>query len=141
MAMTEKVTAERNYSRFYAVLNRVPHVGEREELKRSLVNSVSLGRTDSLRELTDREYNTLCNTLERSLGEKPHRENSDLRRHRSQCLHLMQLWGVNTADWAAVDRFCLDRRIAGKKFRKIDMDGLDKLSNKLRAMQKKKGEE
>ena len=139
--MTEKVTAERNYLRFYAVLNRVPHVGEREELKRSLVNSVSLGRTDSLRELTDREYNTLCDTLERSLGEKPHKGNSELRRLRSQCLHLMQVWGVNTADWAAVDRFCLDSRIAGKKFRKIDMDGLDKLSNKLRAMQKKKGEE
>lgn len=139
--MTEKTTIERNYARFYAVLNRIPHEGEREELKKTLVSSVSLGRTDSLRELTNREYNTLCDTLERSLGEKPHRGNSELRRLRSQCLHLMQLWGVNTADWAAVDRFCLDRRIAGKKFRKIDMDGLDKLSNKLRAMQKKKGEE
>ena len=138
MAMTEKLTAERNYSRFYAVLNRVPHEGEREELKQSLVNSVSLGRTDSLRELTNREYNTLCDTLERSLGEKPHKENSELRRLRSQCLHLMQVWGVNTADWTAVDCFCLDKRIAGIKFRKIDMDGLDKLSNKLRAMLKKR---
>lgn len=130
--------AERNYARFYAVLNRVPHEGERDELKQSLVSSVSLGGTDSLRELTDREYNTLCDTLERSLGEKPHKENSEQRRLRSQCLHLMQVWGVDTADWTAVDSFCLDKRIAGIKFRKIDMDGLDKLSNKLRAMLKKR---
>lgn len=133
--MTEKVTAERNYSRFYAVLNRVPHVGEREELKRSLVNSVSLGRTDSLRELSDREYHTLCDTLERTLGMK---ERTELRRIRSQCLHLMQRYGVDTADWSKVDAFCQNPRIAGKQFRQIEIDELVALSRKLRAIIRKR---
>ena len=135
--MTKTVFTERNYSRFYSVLQRIPHEGEREDLKKSLVNSVSLGRTDSLRELTDGEYRTLCDTLERSLGDKAHHETAErteLRRLRSQCLHLMQVWGVNTADWSAVDRFCLDKRISGSKFRQIDIDGLEALVRKLRAM-------
>lgn len=65
---------ERNYARFYSVLQRIPHEGKREDLKKSLVSSVSLGRTDSLCELTGGEYFTLCDTLERSLGEDIHHE-------------------------------------------------------------------
>lgn len=123
-----------NYARFYAVLNRVPCKADREDLKKSLVNSVSLGRTDSLRELSDREYHTLCDTLERSLGEKTHGEDTERRRQRSVVLHLMQKYGVDTTSWAAVDRFCLDNRIAGKKFRMLDTEELEQLSRKLRAM-------
>lgn len=50
----------------------------------------------------------------------------------------MQLWGVNTADWKAVDRFCEDKRIAGKAFRFLDSEELATLNTKLRAMNRKK---
>ena len=52
----------------------------------------------------------------------------------------MQLWGVNTADWEAVDRFCEDKRIAGKAFRFLDSVELSDLNTKLRAMNRKKKE-
>lgn len=55
-------------------------------------------------------------------------------------LHQMQLWGVNTADWKAVDRFCEDKRIAGKAFRFLDSEELAALNTKLRAMNRKKKE-
>lgn len=64
--------------------------------------------------------------------------NDILRRKRSSVLHQMQLLGIDTADWHRVDAYCMDKRIAGKRFREIDADGLDALLIKLRAIRRKK---
>ncbi len=61
-----------------------------------------------------------------------------LRRIRSSVLHQMQLLGVDTADWTRVDAYCLDKRIAGKRFRHLDYGELEALLKKLRAIRRKK---
>lgn len=61
-----------------------------------------------------------------------------LRRIRSSVLHQMQLLGVDTADWTRVDTYCLDKRIAGKRFRYLDYGELEALLKKLRAIRRKK---
>ncbi len=62
----------------------------------------------------------------------------ELRKKRSSVLHQMQLLGIKTADWSRVDAYCLDRRIAGKRFRELDNEELDKLLKKLYAIRRKR---
>lgn len=61
-----------------------------------------------------------------------------LRQKRSSVLHQMQLMGINTADWNRVDTFCMDKRIAGKRFCQLDGEELDALLKKLRAIKRKR---
>lgn len=61
-----------------------------------------------------------------------------LRRKRSSVLHQMQLLGIDTADWSRVDNFCIDSRIAGKRFCLLDADELDALYRKLLAIKRKR---
>ncbi|WP_302019557.1 hypothetical protein [uncultured Muribaculum sp.] len=49
----------------------------------------------------------------------------------------MQLLDVDTADWSKVDALCMDSRIAGKRFCRLDCDELDALLKKLRAIRRK----
>lgn len=60
-----------------------------------------------------------------------------LRKKRSSVLHQMQLLDVDTADWSKVDALCMDSRIAGKRFCRLDCDELDALLKKLRAIRRK----
>ena len=74
----------RNYARFYVLLNRLPTTGDREELKAQLVSQFTGGRTESLREMTDREYDALCDELQRQDANRRARDTyrAELRRHR-----------------------------------------------------------
>ena len=74
----------RNFARFYASFLRLPSVGDREELKETLVSSFTDGRTTSLREMTRKEYDALCASLEERTGWR-----EALKRKRSRCLRLM----------------------------------------------------
>ena len=121
-----------SYSRFYGLLTAMPGV-DREDLKRSLVQQWTKGRTESLREMTGPEYEAMCSYL---TGLYQDRE--DLRWRRSICLKLMQQYGVDTTDWNAVNRFCEDPRIAGKRFARITSEELLGLSKKLRSIVRKK---
>ena len=129
----QKVT---NFRRFYALLKRMPGAD-----KQLLVYQHTNGRTDSLRELTVAEYRALCDDMERATGYDEVRRAlwDELRARRSVVLHLMQELGINTSDWGRVDAFCLDPRIAGKKFRPLSIDELEKLAVKLRTIQDKGG--
>ena len=128
-----------NYGRFYKLLKLLPGAD-----KETLVEQFTNGRTTSLRMMTAPEYDRMCNEMDRVAGYDERRAalQKVLRKARSGVLHQMQLWGVNTADWKAVDRFCEDKRIAGKAFRCLDSVELSDLNTKLRAMnRKKKGNE
>ena len=57
----------RNYSRFYALLNCLSCV-DRDDMKDSLVSSFTDGRTTSLKEMTQKEYNAMCASLEERTG-------------------------------------------------------------------------
>lgn len=124
-----------NYSRFYALLNRME--GDKEEQKTLLVSQYTNGRTESLKEMRATEYRAMCNGLQRSLDNKPNYPESQLRRKRSECLHLLQTIGVDTTDWKVVDLYVKDPRISGKVFYKHSYEDLDRLAKKLRAIKLK----
>ncbi len=129
----------RNYARFYVLLNRLPTTGDREELKAQLVSQFTGGRTESLREMTDREYDALCDELQRQDANRRARDiyRVELRRRRSTALHLMQKLGIDTTDWKRVDAYCLHPRLAGKEFQRLTVDELEALSIKLRIILRK----
>ena len=132
--MAKEVT---NFGRFYRALGRLPYEGgEREDLKRQIVADYTKGRTESLREMTRKEYSAACDALERLNGER-----EEQRRLRSAVLKLMQKIGIDTTNWTRVNKFCEDPRIAGKAFAKIDNDELARLAVKLRAIKNKSGKE
>ncbi len=128
--------AERNYARFYCLLKKLPGAD-----KETLVEQYTDGRTSSLRETTRQEYDRMCRDMERETGCDEFVEGirRQLRRKRSVCLKLMQQLGIDTTDWARVDNFCLNPRLAGKPFRNISIEELEELSVKLRIIKRKGG--
>ena len=46
--MAQEVT---NFARFYALFNKLPCTGDREEFKKSIVQQYTWNRTDSLKEI------------------------------------------------------------------------------------------
>lgn len=106
--------------------------GDREECRRQLVAQYTMGRTTSLREMEESEYKAMCRGIEGILGDR-----EELRKKRSICLKLMQELGVEAYDWSRVDRYCSNRRIAGKRFAWLSIDELEALSRKLRAIKSK----
>lgn len=126
---------ERNYARFYTLLKKMPAAD-----KKTLVSQYTDGRTTSLRETTQQEYNKMCRDMELVAGydERMSDIRRELRRKRSMCLKLMQQLGIDTTDWDRVNAFCEDTRIAGKAFRHISIDELEALAVKLRAIKRKK---
>lgn len=126
-------TTIRNYHRFYASFNRLQG-GGREDMKEILVSSFTDGRTTSLREMTSKEYDALCTSLEERTGWKER-----LKKKRSLCLKLMQKAGIDTTDWAHVNDFCQNPKIAGKVFARLGIKDLDVLQVKLRAIMHKGG--
>lgn len=136
--MAQEVT---NFSRFYASFNKLPYHGDREVFKQQIVLQYTWNRTDSLREMTSKEYEACCSALEKLSGQDEWRQKlrEELRRNRSVCLKLMQQLGIDTTDWDRINAFCNNPRIAGKPFARISAAELDQLSVKLRAIQRKGG--
>lgn len=128
--------AERNYARFYCLLKKLSGAD-----KETLVEQYTHGRTIHLHETTIREYDAMCNDMERVAGFDERREaiRKELRRKRSVCLKLMQQIGVDTTDWARVDNFCMNPRLSGKPFRNISIEEFEELSVKLRTIKRKGG--
>ena len=128
-----------NYSRFYAIFNRLPYRGDREEFKKIVVLQYTWNRTEHLHEMTDREYNDCCAALEKMLA--PDARDVFIRERkkwRSSALHQLQLYGVDTTDWNKVNAFCRQPRIAGKEFRDLDCEELKALTRKMRAIIRKR---
>ena len=127
--MEQEVT---NYARFYALLKKLPgadketlvyqFTGGRTKSLRQMSDQFTGGRTKSLRQMSGKEYESMCNEMERVAGCDERREAycRELRRKRSAALHQMQLLGIDTADWDRVNDFCRDPRIAGTEFRRLD---------------------
>ncbi len=131
-----------NYARFYTLLKRMPYVGDRDDLKRDLVLQGTNGRTDSLKEVSMKEYAAICEAMERVTPGNDREKFMELRRRsRSMCLRLLQKIGVDTTDWDKVNSYCKSPKIAGKVFRDLSLDELDELSLKLRMILKKKQEQ
>lgn len=131
----------RNYARFYVLLNRLP-AADRDELKAGLVSQFTGGRTESLREMSDKEYDAMCNELQQQEANRKARDlyREELRRRRSAVLHLMQKLGIDTTDWNRVDAYCSNPRISGKEFRRLTSDELETMAVKLRLILRKQAD-
>lgn len=136
--MAQEIT---NFARFYAVFNKVKYPGDREELKSDLVRQATGGRTESLREVTRREYEDLCSSLERTAPGAAVQSAiiAELKRQRSIALHQMQKMGVDTTDWNRINALCKDVRIAGKLFAQMTAEELAAMTVKLRTIERKGG--
>lgn len=121
-----------NYGRFYSAFHRLTIHGEPDDTKRQLVLQYTGGRTESLKEMTLREYICLCEALEGMNGGR-----DELKRRRSIALMLMQELEVDTTDWAQINDFCRHPRIAGMEFGKLSIEGLMDLATKLRSIKRK----
>ena len=136
--MAQEVT---NFARFYALFNKLPYQGDREEFKKQIVLQYTWNRTDSLKEMTAKEYEVCCTALEKLSGQDEWRQKlrEELRRKRSVCLKLMQQLGIDNKDLNRVNEFCNNPRIAGKPFVQVSPAELEQLAIKLRAIQRKGG--
>lgn len=129
--MAQQVT---NFGRFYTAVRALNPIGDRDEVKKSLVYQYTDGRTDSLREMTRAEYDRCCEDIERKTGQK-----DELRKERSATLKLMQKMGVDTTDWGRVNLLCRDARIIGKDFYYITAEEHKELRRKLKSIERKGG--
>ncbi|KJJ86402.1 hypothetical protein M573_126006 [Prevotella intermedia ZT] len=131
------MAGERNYARFYALLKQLPHAD-----KDTLVWQYTQGRTKSLKEASKWEYDVMCRDMERVVNNdnKVALKQAALRKARSGVLHQLQIYGLDTTDWATVDAFCQNLRIAGKLFRELTITELNEVNKKIRVIIKKQKE-
>lgn len=127
--MKQQVT---NFGRFYSAFHKLTIHGEPDETKRQLVLQYTSGRTESLKEMTRKEYDVLCVAIEEMNGSR-----NELKRRRSIVLKLMQELEVDTTDWAQINDFCRHPRISGKAFGQLSIDELMELATKLRSIKRK----
>lgn len=121
-----------NFGRFYSAFRRLKIYGDPEETKRELVFQYTNGRTESLKEMSRKEYISLCVSLEEMNGSR-----DELKRRRSIVLKLIQELGVDTTDWAQINEFCRHPKISGKVFRDLNIKELIALATKLRGIKRK----
>lgn len=119
------------YGRFYAILSNMPGAD-----KDTMVYQFTNGRTIHLHQMLRSEYDVMCNEMERVAGypARLQERRAALKKARSGVLHQMQVWGVDVTDWDKVNAFCEQKRIAGKGFRELSREELNKLNSKLRMM-------
>lgn len=128
---------KRNYGRFFSLLKQV-YVGmDQDEAKELLCAQISKGRTISLRELSDREFEDAI-TFMSSGTEGAKSEVAILKSARSKALRQLQMYGVDTTKWERVNAFVSQPRIAGKLFYELSVEELEALTKKLRVMNRKK---
>lgn len=128
---------KRNYSRFYA-LCKAKGV-DLEQYKDDLISQFTLGRTTSLKDMKDSEYDEMCDYIQSGRHQSESRDDYVLRRKkmRSAVLKRIQQLGVDTTDFDKVNAFCQNGRIAGKPFGMLTIEELESLIPKLEAILRK----
>ena len=127
-----------NFARFYMTFNKMQYNGDREELKKSIVMQYTWNRTESLREMTRKEYDACCDGIENIAGTK-NAWRETIRKQRATALWLMQKVGIDTTDWVRINNFCQHPRICSKEFYRLDGEELEALCVKLRIIRNKGG--
>lgn len=128
---------KRNYSRFYA-LCKAKGI-DLEQYKDDLISQFTRGRTTSLKDMKDSEYDEMCDCIQSGRRQSESRDDYVLRRKkmRSAVLKRIQQLGVDTTDFDKVNAFCQNSRIAGKPFGMLTIEELESLIPKLEAILRK----
>lgn len=128
---------KRNYSRFYA-LCKAKGI-DLEQYKDDLISQFTRGRTTSLKDMKDSEYDEMCDCIQSGRHQSESRDDYVLRRKkmRSAVLKRIQQLGVDTTDFDKVNAFCQNSRIAGKPFGMLTIEELESLIPKLEAILRK----
>lgn len=103
--MAQEIT---NFARFYGILKKSYKFATKElgdEFKEGVVSQFTNGRTTSLREMTRKEYDMMCDKLEGFTAKLIRTAKDEQRKHRSRCLRLMQKLGIDTTDWTRINAF------------------------------------
>lgn len=110
-----------------------------DEQKKGILLNLTDGRTNTTKELTYSEAMYLCGYLNGAKSENRELTTGEreLKKKRSAVLKRLQLIGLDTTDWGAVDAYCLSPRIAGKRFSKLNEEELIRLVPKLECILKK----
>jgi len=116
------------YARYFALAKEK---GLTEDNRRDLVRRFTNERTDSMAEMSRKEYIIMCNCIEYNCS--PVGYEILVRSRRAECIRLMDKIGVHQW-WSARDKFCIDPRIAGKRFALLNPTELDELKKKLYAI-------
>jgi hypothetical protein len=123
----------RNFAQFFSLFYKMENPDE--ELKCELVGTFTGGRTTSLREMWMDEYEEMCKSMVASqYGQTWEVYIAEIKSLRSAVLTRLQGLGVSTVGFADVDNYCLDPRIAGKKFNQLSKEELKRLIRKLGAI-------
>ncbi len=127
----------RNYSRFYA-LCKAKGI-DLEQYKDDLISQFTHGRTTSLKEMKDSEYDDMCDCIQSGRHQSETRSDYIERRKRmrSAVLKRIQQIGIDTTDFDKVNAFCQNGRIAGKPFGMLTIEELEALVPKLEAILRK----
>lgn len=96
---------KRNYSRFYA-LCKAKGI-DLEQYKDDLISQFTRGRTTSLKDMKDSEYDEMCDCIQSGRRQSESRDDYVLRRKkmRSAVLKRIQQLGVDTTDFDKVNAF------------------------------------
>jgi hypothetical protein len=133
------MNAVKDFSLFFFLFHRMENPDD--ELKQELVGTYTGGRTTSLREMRPEEYNRMCGSIRAALeGQSEAEFKAEIKSLRSAVLKRFQKMGIDTTDFAKVDTFCLNPRIAGKVFRHLSKEELRALIPKLAAIARKDAE-
>lgn len=126
-----------NYSRFYAIAQAKGI--DLKLYKDDLIRQFTDGRTTSLQEMKQKEYDEMCDCLQtgRKANETPDQHKSRLKAHRSDVLHRLQKLGIDTTNWDKVNEFCKNPRISGKPFALLTIEELKAMIPKLEAILRK----
>lgn len=119
-----------SYGRFWGLLRKMGFSGkDAEEMKKELVSEYTGGRTESLTEMDFGEYDRMVKAMENMFGRSD--EEMAMKKKRRGLLLAMQKLGICTAEWSVVDRFCMRPQIAGKRFKELTMDELDRVTRQV----------
>lgn len=127
-----------NFARFYAILKRMPT--EAQGHKEEIIFSYTNGRTSSLREMTNLEYQTMCDALQGGSDKSSNEGEDKKRRLRRALLCTIAEYGIDSNDWEKVNSFCLGPRVMGKEFSKLSIEELRATIPKVKRMIAKKKE-
>ncbi|MCF8339199.1 MAG: hypothetical protein K9I74_14575 [Bacteroidales bacterium] len=127
------------HARFFALLKRIPYCTRQE-----LVWEYSNMLTDSLSEFYERDrkgYDRMIGDMQKIVNKMNNESRDDssdsdrtIKKLRSAILHRLQKHGVDTTNWAEVNRFLEQPRIAGKRLYKLNEKELRDLIPKLESI-------